>query len=263
MSTLYIKYKNQPELVLDINDTAVANQWVELIKHNLVDSLPVYRDRVRYNTKYMLELAHQAQMAFDWDWTIPQYDLANTTLLHKDLERLLGHTGFENVPEQYDHLLMEMHYCLHIIQHPELIGTRRGAFQLEWFNDSGFDLPMSFVFNSKKQFGDVELLNPFVGHGPVQIFQENDHTEISQTCKFHNFVKAGLVISTSDHSIDRNKILDYFVQHAPNFVEHHGADKIQYYTGFPKIGHVVNLEDFGQLLDCNEIIQLESVKFSD
>jgi hypothetical protein len=263
MSTMYIKYKNHPELVLDINNTEITNQWIELIKNNLCDSLPVYRDRVRYNVEYMFELAHQARAAFNWEWTVPEYDLAYTTILHKDLERLLGHTGFENVSEQHDHLLMEIHYCLHIIQNPETIGTRNGAFQLEWFNDSGFDLPMSFAFNSKKQFGDVELLNPFVGHGPVQIFQENDYTEIAQTCKFHNFVKAGLVISTYNHSVEHNKILNYFVQHAPDFVKKHGAEKIQHYTGFPKIGRVINLEDFRQLLKCSDIIEIESVRFSD
>ena len=263
MNTMYIKYKNHPELVLDIDDTEVNNRWVELIKHNLAGSLPVYRDRVRYNVEYMFELAHQARAAFNWDWAVPEYDLSYTTILHKDLERLLGHTGFENVPEQYDHLLTEIHYCLHIIQNPETIGTRNGAFQLEWFNDSGFDLPTEFTFDSKKHFGDVELLNPFVGHGPVQIFQENDYTEISQTCKFHNFVKAGLVISTYNHSVDRNKILNYFVQHAPDFVKKHGDKKIQHYTGFPKIGRVINLEDFRQLLNCSNIIEIESVHFDD
>ena len=156
-----------------------------------------------------------------------------------------------------------MHYCLHIVQDPEQIGTRQGAFQLEWFNDSGFDLDTEFTFGTNKQFGDVEFLNPFVGHGPVQIHHENDYTNISQTCKFHDFIKAGLVISTYQHTIDRQTILDYFKQHAPDFVQLHGADKIMHYTGFPKIGRVVNLDQFRTLLESPGIIELESINFND
>ena len=263
MSIIYVKFKHYPALELVVNDTPLGDRFKQLIKDNLQNSLPVYRDRVKYSVEYMFELAHQAKEAFNWDWEIPKYDLAHTTILHKDLERLLGTTGFEHVPEQYDHLLMEMHYCLHIVQDPENINTRKGAFQLEWFNDTGFELDESFTFGTVKTFGDVEFLNPFVGHGPVQIFHENDYTNIPQTCKFHNFIKAGIVISTYDHTIDRSGILDYFKHHAPEFVEQHGQDKIMHYTGFPKIGRVTNLDDFQALLDCPTVIELESIEFND
>lgn len=261
MYNIGIKFKQYPELRLTIYDTPVGKNFVQLIKDNYSASPPVYRDRVKYNVEYMIELAHQAKQAFNWDWEIPSYDLSHTTLLHKDLERLLGQTGFHDIPEQYDHLLMEMHYCLHIVQDPENIGTRTGAFQVEWFNDSGFPLDDTFEFGTKKSFGDVELLNPFVGHGPVQIFHENDYTAIEQTCKFHNFVKAGIVISTYNHEIDREEILKYFRHHATEFVEHHGQEKIMHYTGFPKIGHISNPEDFGNLLSSTDIIELESINF--
>lgn len=263
MSKIYIKFKNHPQLKLNIKDTKITNQWVKLLQYNINSSLPVYRDRIKYNVEYMFELAHRARVAFNWDWEVPTYDLAHTTILHKDLERLLGETGFKDVPEEYDHLLMEMHYCLHIVQNPNKIGTRFGAFQVEWFNDIGFDLDNEFVFGTQKEFGDVELLNPFVGHGPVQIFQENDYTDIPQTCKFHNFVKAGLVISTFDSTVDRTEILNYFKKHAPDFVRQHGEHTIQHYTGFPTVGRVDNLEDFRQLLNCPEIIELESMDFDD
>lgn len=262
MYKINLKFKNHPVLVLSIYDTPIGENFVKLLNNNYTTSLPVYRDRIKYNTKYMFELAHQAKKAFGWEWEIPDYDLAHTTLLHKDLERLLGTTGFQEVPEQYDHLLMEMHYCLHIIQDKESIGTRNGAFQLEWFNDTGFSLDNTFNFGTKKTFGDVELLNPFVGHGPVQIVHENDHTNIDQTCKFHNFVKPGLVISTYDHTIDREIILNYFQQHAEQFVKKHGVEKIKHYTGFPKIGYLDNPDDFKNLLIDSDVIELESMSFN-
>lgn len=261
MHKIALKFKNYPALRLLIYDTKLGKNFVKLIKDNYANSLPTYRDRIKYNTKYMFELARQAKEAFNWQWDIPEYDLEHTTLLHKDLERLLGTTGFQDVSEQYDHLLMEMHYCLHIVQEKENIGTRQGAFQVEWFNDTGFALDSNFEFGIKKTFGDVELLNPFVGHGPVQIFHENDYTNIPQTCKFHDFVKAGIVISTYDHTINRETILNYFQQHANEFVEKHGAEKIMSYTGFPKIGYIENLDDFKNLLAEKNVIELESMQF--
>lgn len=257
MSKIFITFKNHVPLELQIDCTPLGNEYVKLIKDNYQARPPIYRDRIKYNSDYLLDLAQQAKLAFGWEWELT----TDFTLLHKDLEVLLGTTGFENVSAEYDNLLTEIHYCLHIVQNPETINSRSGAFQIEWFNDSGFALDQSFEFNTHKKFGDVEFINPYVGHGPVQIFFENDHTHITQTCKFHNFIKPGIVISTYNQIANRELILDYFKKHDPAFVNGHTEETILHYTGYPKIGHVVNLDDFKTVLTDPTVIELERINF--
>lgn len=263
MPKIYVKFYDQPTLVLNIIDNKIGQDYTKLVKKNYENSVPVYRDRPKYTEQYMQNLARQAQQHFGWDWTADHYDLSNAPLLHKDLERLLGTTGFTQVPEQYDHLLHELHHCLHIVQHPKNIGKRLGFLQIEWFNDDGFDLDTNFVFQTKMTFGDLQLQNPFVGHGPAQIYLENDYNNIPQTCKFHNFVKPGIVINVSQvYSVDVDLVIEQFQRHAPEFVSHHDVEKIRRYTGFPMIGRVDNLTDLKTVVNCPEEIQLEKIEFA-
>jgi hypothetical protein len=255
VNQILVTFQNHPALVIDIQSTNLGLRFIDLIKQNCQTyGLPSYRDRIKYTEQYMHTLAIRAQEAFGWQWDIPTYDLQSSIWLHKDLERLLGATDFSQVPQEYDELLMELHYCLHIVQDPGKVSTRQGAFQLEWFNDSGFDLDRDFEFGTVKRFGDVEFLNPWVGHSPTQIFFENDYINIPMTCKFHDRVKPGIVISTYEQKIDRLQVLDYFSTHAPEFVKLHSKEKIMHYTGYPCIGRVSNLDTFRQILtDPNEI----------
>ena len=263
MPKIYVKFRSHDPLILYIQDDPVGNQLTDLIKKNYMTARPVYRDRIKYNEDYMIELIEKAKNAFGWECNIPSYQTEFSIYLHKDLERLLGTTGFQDIPAQHDELLMELHYCLHIIQHPKSVNTRNGAFQIEWFNDTGFVLPDGFEFQNEKQFGDIELLNPWVGHGPAQIFFENDHINIPMTCMFHDYVIRGLVLSTFNQKIDKNKVLYFFQMYAPEFVQKHTADKILHYTGYPKIGYIENLDVFEKLLISTEVIELERLTFDE
>lgn len=262
MTKIHVKFYDQPKLILNIVDSDLGRAYVELVKKNYKNSAPIYRDRPKYTEQYMHELAQQAQQHFGWHWTADYYDLNNAPLLHKDLERLLGSTGFSQIPEQYDYLLHELHHCLHIVQNPEHVGKRLGFLQIEWFNDDGFDLDPNFVFQTNMKFGDLQLQNPFVGHGPAQVYLEKDFTNIPQTCKFHNFVKPGIVINVNQvYSVDVDSVIDQFQKHAPDFVSEHGIEKIRSYTGFPVIGQVVNLDDLESIVNCANEIQLEKIEF--
>ena len=61
MSKIYIKFKHHPELELDIDNSEPGQKWIALLKQNLVNGLPVYRDRVRYTVECMFELAKQTR----------------------------------------------------------------------------------------------------------------------------------------------------------------------------------------------------------
>jgi len=210
----------------------------------------------------MLELAHQARDAFGWNWDqVTDFESGIAAQLHKDLELLLAN-GFEHIPERYDNLVHELHYCLHLNQFPNKHSRAKSWLQIEWYNDEGFELSPEFEFQKILKFGDVKLQNPFVGHGPWQMWCEQDFINISQTCKFHTWVKPGINIATRNFlGVDNiDEIVQAFEQHDPEFVRLHGADKIKHYTGYPVIGQVINLKDLEHVSQQNNLV-FESLEF--
>jgi hypothetical protein len=262
MSNITVTFVGQPSLHLAIDDTLIGCRYINLIKMAYDFSRPIYRDTLKYNEDYMKDLAEQAKQVFNWDWdSVGDYTTGIAPVLHKNLEILLKN-GFDSIPEQYDNLVHELHYCLHLVQHKKHNKIRNSWLQIEWYNDMGFELPHDFNFADTLNFGDVKLQNPFVGHGPLQIYQEQDHINISQTCKFHNFVKPGINIAERNYPTftEHQQLIDFFVKHDINFVEKHGVDKILHYTGYPVIGRVINLDDLQQVVEASAL-KLESIKF--
>lgn len=263
MPYIDVKFKNYNKLVLNISDTPLGKKYFKLVKQNYNSSFPVFRDRTKYNIDYMLKLAKEAKNKLGWNWEFESYNIEITALLHKNIEELVG-TNFDSVPAELDNLIHELHYCLHIIQDGRTtVPCRDGWIQIEWYNDNGFTLEETNIFSNKLKFGDIRLQNPFVGHGPLQIYLEKDFTKISQTCKFHNFVKPGVIISISDfNEVDPKLIIDAFVKHAPEFVKLHSKEKILSYIGHPIIGHVENLNDLHIIANA-PYLELESMEFNE
>lgn len=263
MPNIYVKFKEYAPLVLAIDDTVVGNNYVSLVKHNYETSFPIFRDRPKYTVDYMSQLAREAKAKLGWEWDCENYDVSVTALLHKDLEQAVGSLGFDAIPAELDVLIHELHYCLHIIQN-RIEQTKRNAWlQIEWYNDSGFPLDGTDLFTSELKFGDVRLQNPFVGHGPLQMYLERDFANIPQTCKFHNFVKPGINVAIENFPIfDPIVVLNKFKKHNPEFVKHQTEEKILAYTGHPVIGKVRNLTDLQNVADA-PILELEYIKFDE
>lgn len=262
MPTIYVKFKNYKEIKLSIDDTPLGKEYYSLVKYNYNHSFPIFRDRPKYTIEYMLELAKEAKEKLSWQWSFEHYDISITALLHKDIERLVG-SGYDSIPAELDNLIHELHYCLHVLQDTGSSKTRDGWLQIEWYNDSKFPLIGTDVFKQELLFGDIKLQNPFVGHGPLQIYTEQDFTNIPQTCKFHNAVKPGINISLSDHPvIDPLAVLDAFKLHSPSFVEQHTEETILRYTGYPVVGKVENLTDL-HTIKTAPVLELHYIEFDD
>jgi hypothetical protein len=257
-----VKFYNQPTIEIAVDDTETGRLFFELTQQQNAQQTAMYRDTRMYTAEYLVTLAQDAQQAFGWSWVRDHYDIAATAELHKDLERSVGRLGFENIPEQYDQLLYDLHHCLHAVQFGKTQPGRLDNFQIEWLTDQSLALPASFEFQETSEFGDLILINPYVGHNPLQIYMENDFSSLATTCRFHDIVKPGLVITTQC-SVTKDAILDRFITQAPDFVELHGADKIRYYAGAAVIGHVINLDQFARLKQHTDILVLNSVEFYD
>ena len=258
---IVVKFCDQPPLQLCIHNTVVGQKYFDLVQQNYSQSIPVYRNLTKYTKEYLLELASQARDAFGWNWDqIINFESGIAAQLHKDLELLLVN-GFAHIPEQYDNLVHELHYCLHLNQFPSK-HTHASWLQIEWYNDQGFELAPEFEFRNMLKFGDVKLQNPFVGHGPWQLWCEQDFSNITQTCKFHTWVKPGINIANRDFPSVKNidEIIQAFEQHSPEFVQLHGINKIKHYTGYPVIGQVLNLQDLETVVQQHNLV-FDSLEF--
>jgi len=261
MSKILIKFIDQPTLELMISSDPIGQLYFNLVQENYKNEKPIFRDQLKYTVDYMIQLASQANKILGWDWPTEDYSIANTTVWHKNIEELVS-GGFDKVPSEHDNLIHELHYCLHIIQDVGTLEKRDGWLQLEWYNNNGFDLSREYQFNRSLKFGDVKLQNPWVGHGPLQLFLEKDFTNISQTCKFHNFVKPGIniVIQDFEEFTDTDALISMFLKHDPNFVTKHGIETIVSYIGYPVIGQVTNLNDLQQVVNSTQL-ELDWIDF--
>ena len=261
-----IKFRDQPPLFIELNNSVTAEKYFYLARKNYRESPPIFRDPLLYTEEYMYQLAVRARDAFNWKWDeVTDYTTGVGPQLHKDLEKLLIN-GFNNIPAEYDELIHELHYCLHLIQHNKNSKSRTSRskwLQIEWYNDDGFELDPNFKFSSSLSFGSVRLQNPFVGHGPRQMWIEQDFINISQTCKFHTFVKPGINVAIGHTTaVDLDKLISKFEMHDPEFVKIHGREKIIHYTGHPIVGKISNIDDL-RTVNKSKFLQLESLEFNE
>jgi len=258
-----IKFQNVSALQCRLNSTPLAKKYLQLLKIQYQqDSNAIFRDPQQYTPDYFQHLVIQAKEILGWEWHRHHYDLSVTTLLHKDIEQYLER-GYENIPEQHDHLLNELHFCLHAIES----GSRRNHWlQIEWFNDQGFFIDENeYPAKLELEFGDLRLQNPYVGHHPLYVYEQQDSTNILQTCRFHNFVKPGINIvilqNKGQPGVDWTNYIDWFKTHAPDFLRLHGVDRLKKFTGHPIIGSVKNKQDLQTLIQ-QPVIKFESISFA-
>lgn len=260
---MQVIFRDCPPLNIQLDNTDLAKQWKTLLHENYTKNpKAVFRDPARYTLPYLKSLAQQANQKLDWDWNLEDLSLQSTTLMHKDIEQLLSQ-GYANVSHDVDHLLDEIHFCLHAVEN----GSKRNSWlQIEWFNNDGFPIPGDqYPGKINLEFGDLRLQNPYVGHHPLYLYTQNDHHNVSQTCRFHDMAKPGLCIVI--HSTPPEKFhfvwrdyLAWFKYHAPKFVEQHGTKKLLAYTGHPVIGRITNLKDLELCLQ-KEYLEFESINF--
>ena len=255
MQEFVVKFKKYPELICRLDDTELARKYYNLIKNQYQeDSSAIFRDPQTYTIEYFKKLAAEANRRLGWDWPLDHYDLNVTTRLHKDIEQYLAQ-GYANIPEQYDQLLHEIHFALHAIES----GNQRNSWlQIEWFNDCGFYITEDqYPAKLNLEFGDIRLQNPYVGHHPLFVYQQQDSTNILQTCRLHDFVKPGinLVIDKSQNKLipDQSQYLQWFRTHGKQFLEKHGEEKLLQFTGHPVVGRVVNLDTLHDIISAQEL----------
>jgi len=250
-------------LSIDVVDTRTGRLYYDLVKKHYTLKKPFYKDNIKWTKEYLIELANIAKKELGWNWLSDDYSLDVTTQLHKDLEYSVGRVGFENMPEEYDWLLYDMHHCLHSIQNGKTNKERNCNLQLEWLTDDHIELPTEFEFVTDINRGDLILINPYVGHNPLQLYMENDASDLMSTCKFHDQIKPAIVISSFTSRVTKNEMLEWLNDNDPEFVKLHTPEKILYYSGSARIGSVDNLELFENIMHSTTELKFERLEFDE
>lgn len=258
-----VKFKNYPALNITLDNNSTASAWLALFKKNYQQEFPIFRDQKKYTVAYLNQLARVANSELGWDCETNITSLKDTVRLHKNLERTLTN-GFDSIPAIYDDLVHELHFCLHKTEHIDHVNNEnyRHYLQFEWFNNEGFPLDLNFKHKININFGDIRLQNPYVGHIPLQIFEQDDKENVFLTCKFHDFVRPGLYIHTGKNytsTFNLEEYLFWWYTYAPEFIAKHGEEKILHYTGHPIIGQVKNLEILEKIVNSKDILKLEYI----
>lgn len=258
---MQLVFKNCAPLNIKLDDTALAADWYQLVKQNYEKNPnAIFRDQPKYTLAYLKTLADDANKKLGWDWPIDNnLDLFTTVRLHKDIENYLSR-GFENIPEEFDNLLHEIHFCLHAVES----GSKRSTWlQIEWFNDEGFHIaPDQYPAKINLDFGDIRLQNPYVGHHPLFVFQQRDSINIASTCQFHDLARPGfcVVIEQENETFSWQRYLHWFETHAADWIEEKGLNNLIKYTGHPVIGKITNLKDLENCLSMHHL-EFEKIVF--
>jgi hypothetical protein len=267
MTDILVKYRYFPALEIELASNTVATGYRQLVAENVNREPPIFRDQCRYTAQYFEQLAIQVRDQLGWQWVNADYNnFETTTLLHKRIEEYIGGpTDYMAAPAEHHELMHEIHYCLHAIQH----NSSRGQWlQVEWYNNDGFFLPPDFEFQMELKFGDIKLQNPYVGHCPLLVWEQNDYTNVSQTCKFHDFAKPGINIVIENyqprrysdgHPYDQGLYLSWFREHGIDFLAEFGESQLLHYTGWPVVGRVTNLDVLTDI-KAAPLLELESVQ---
>ncbi len=258
MTQINVNFQNQSPVIIDLQKGDTEDIYIQLLKDNLEKQPPMWRDPLQYDLDYFKQLCQQIKKQLGWAWDLDKWDLESTVQYHKDIEHYLEKDeSFKNIPGEQQQLLHEAHFCIHQIQYSD-DRLPRGAFlQLEWFNDSYKELPDSKEFKVDLDYGDVILQNPYVGHPPIQCWQNRDNSNIDRTCAFHDRILPGLkiVLTQKPSALDYERYKKWWSEECTDFVNKVGMDKIIKYTGFPVIGEIRDKQHLG------DIIKIKGLKF--
>ena len=257
MKQIIVNFQTHHPLVINLEDSETAELYLTLLQDNLTRTPPMWRDPMKYDIKYFRELCKEIKEKLGWDWDMTNFTMASTVDFHKDIENFLEKDrSFRNIPGEHQNLLHEAHFCIHTIQHRDDNFPRGSSLQFEWFNDDYVVLPDNKVFEVNPGFGDIILQNPYVGHPPIQCWQNNDYKNITRTCAYHDRILPGLKINlthNTKYGLNLDKYKGWWTDECADFVAINGMEKIIKYTGFPIIGQVLNKDHLEKIVPDKEL----------
>jgi len=265
MKRINIYFKEFDPIEVELINHTVADKFFYLANKHYIEYPIVFRDPLKYTYDYLEKLIVEANEKLHWNCKTQNLTEEDIIDIHKNLENTLNDEGdFRSIPEEFDNLIHEFHYCLHRIQHKDK-PNRIGYFQIEWFNNEFIPMDNDFSFTNNLKFGDIILQNPFVGHNPLHCYHDDDYTNIDRTCKIPCRIKSGIIMYTIPKAkeIDYNHYYEWWDTRGKSVLDKVGYDTILRFTGEGKIGEVINKDTLREIIETPNILEFDKLEFID
>jgi len=266
MSQINVIFENAPVLEILLNNNKSTQIFTDLFKSNLNKSLPIFRDPAKYTLDYLKKLSLEVKKALNWHWMSDNYSIENTVEFHKLIENFLNKEPRKSwLPKKFHQLLHETHFCIHAVQFKNDQWPHGTDIQLEWFNNNYKNLTTDAEFKVNPEFGDVFMQNPYVGHGPLMCYLQNDFQNIKRTCTFHDRIKPGFRInltSGNQSTFNWEKYEEWWWKNCNEFVLEKGIDNIKKYTGTPILGKIKNKDVLSEVIQI-DVLNIKNVELLD
>ena len=257
MSILALKFDNIKEIVeIELDSTVNA----EFFKNYLLEfGRPAdqlfYMQSAEQLLEDFLNKARQAKELFNFNWDLTSLTQNNFNLWHKDIETF----DLNNYPwsQEKGDFFIALHTALHGAELREKNNSPsiRKQMLVKWFGSS---LPWPEIPKFKSVLdinaGDITTGYPHVGKPPWVCFQQNDNTNLQQTCRlpdacppsFHIWLINNTIADTNEkkkRQLKREQQLTNWYQQNINQLEAlFTQDQMLTYDGEYCIGRLKNID---------------------
>jgi hypothetical protein len=259
MSTLSLKFDGIDEIVeIELDSTVNA----EFFKNYLLEfkkpaDVIWYPKSLKENTDDFLNKAIRARELFKFNWDLDNLTQDNFNLWHRDIETfdLSKHPPWSQ--EKGDFFIL-LHNALHCAEN-QIGFSDRDTIKIKWFAKSipWPELPI-FVPLSDLGIGDIITDYPHVGKSPWVSYQNNDTTNLTQSCRLPDACPPGFAIwlgttvrNQQQIKNDQQKLINWYQQNIDQLGELFTQDQMLTYNGEHRVGQIKNIEQLSLLKTAN------------
>jgi hypothetical protein len=207
MSTLALKFDSINEIVeIELDSTVNAEFFKNyLLGFNRPADQLFYKQSAEQVLKDFLNKAHQAKELFNFEWDLTNLTQDNFNLWHRDIETF-DLSKYPPWSQEKGDFFIALHTALHAsetsVKNNNSSFFSRTMIQIKWFSPS---LPWPEIPNFKSSLdvtaGDIITDYPHVGKTPWLSYQQNDVTNLIQSCRLPDACPPGFLIWLTNHTI--------------------------------------------------------------
>jgi hypothetical protein len=268
MSILALKFDSINEIVeIELDSTVNAEFFKNfLLGFNRPADQLFYQQSAEQVLKDFLDKAQRAKELFNFNWDLTNLTQDNFNLWHRDIETF-DLSKYPPWSKEKGDFFVALHAALHAAENPMKNNNSsfsRMMVHIKWFAPS-VPWPETPKFKSMLDItaGDIITDYPHVGKTPWTSFQQNDITNLQQSCRLPDACPPGLLIWLTSHKITNTEtkkkfqlereqqLTNWYQQHINQLEKLFTQDQMLAYDGEYCIGRLKNIDQLPLLQTFN------------
>ena len=259
MSILALKFDGINEIVeIELDSTVNAEFFKNyLLGFNRPADQLFYTQPAEQVLKDFLNKAHRSKELFNFEWDLTNLTQDNFNLWHRDIETF-DLSKYPPWSQEKGDFFIALHTALHAAE--TLVNNNnstvsRTMIRIKWF-ESSLPWPEMPKFKSTLDIaaGDIITDYPHVGKTPWQSFQQNDITNLQQSCRLPDACPPGLLIWLTNYTITdtetkkkiqlkrEQQLINWYQQNINQLETLFTQDQMLTYDGGYCIGRLKNID---------------------